>query len=82
MSENGDLRVSEPTDTKQFTRLSVNINGDTEQVLQQHKSRGTSITETVRRAVSLLDLVDRQLADGGRVQLVDRDGNVRELIML
>jgi hypothetical protein len=70
-------------DAKLFTRLSININQETEEVLQKHKKeRGISITETVRRAVALLDMVERESADGSKVQIVDRDGYVREILLL
>ncbi|MEV7781328.1 hypothetical protein [Kitasatospora sp. NPDC088351] len=74
--------MSENTETKTFTRLSININSETEEVLKRHKKRGTSITETVRRAIALLDLVERESERGSKLQLVDREGSVRELLLL
>ncbi|MFD0140440.1 hypothetical protein ACWDWS_39940 [Streptomyces sp. NPDC003328] len=63
------------------TRLSVNINEDTAQKLRWYKEhKGISITETVRRAVALLDLVERETARGNEVLLKSRDGkSVRQL---
>ncbi|GAB2807521.1 hypothetical protein ACWGJ2_31740 [Streptomyces sp. NPDC054796] len=68
---------SEPS----ITRLSVNINEDTAARLRWYKEhKGISITETVRRAVALLDLVERETADGSEVLLKSRDGkSVRQL---
>lgn len=64
-------------------RLSVNINPDTQQALKRLKDeKGISLTEAVRRAVSLLDLVDRESARGSKLQLVEKDGSVRELMFL
>ncbi|MCF3172547.1 CopG family transcriptional regulator [Streptomyces sioyaensis] len=70
------------TGVKDFTRLSVNINDDTAEALKRLKSaKGISITEAVRRAVALYDLVDRETGDTGKLQIVD-DGNVREILLL
>ncbi|MFJ3826043.1 ribbon-helix-helix domain-containing protein [Streptomyces nodosus] len=63
------------------TRLSVNINEDTAAKLRWYKDhKGISITETVRRAVALLELVERETANGNEVLLKSRDGkSVRQL---
>jgi len=74
--------MPEDTETKVFTRLSVNINDDTAAVLQRHKAKGVSITETIRRAIALLDLVEREHDNGSKLQLVDKQGHVRELLLL
>ncbi|WP_030777212.1 hypothetical protein [Streptomyces sp. NRRL S-920] len=64
-----------------MTQLSININDDTEAKLPWYAGRkGTSVTETVRRAVALLELVERETAEGGEVLLKSKDGkSVREL---
>jgi hypothetical protein len=83
MSEKSDIKVSGNAEsTKVYTRLSININSETEEVLKRHKDRGTSITETVRRAVALLDMIYQEYSKGSRIQLVDRKGEVRELMLL
>ncbi|GHH78643.1 hypothetical protein GCM10018793_29670 [Streptomyces sulfonofaciens] len=65
----------------QVTRLSVNINAETAAKLRWYKeNKGISITETIRRAVALLDLVERESASGNEVLLKSRDGkSVRQL---
>ncbi|GAA5707650.1 hypothetical protein AQJ43_36760 [Streptomyces avermitilis] len=67
--------------TGAVTRLSVNINEDTAAKLRwQKEHKGISITETIRRAVALLDLVERETAEGSEVLLKSRDGkSVRQL---
>ncbi|GHE57614.1 hypothetical protein ABZ626_25085 [Streptomyces longispororuber] len=64
-----------------ITRLSVNINAETAAKLRWYKEqKGISITETIRRAVALLDLVERETAGGNEVLLKSRDGkSVRQL---
>ncbi|NGO71190.1 CopG family transcriptional regulator [Streptomyces sp. SB3404] len=64
------------------TRLSVNIGEATAQVLQKHKARGISITETVRRACAVYDLIESEAAKGSKIQIVDRDGTTRELLLI
>ena len=73
------------TDTKTFTRLNVNINDDTVEALKRLKSKGISATEATRRAIALLDLLEREInkpGKRGKVQIVDHDGTVRELLLL
>ncbi|GAA2090828.1 hypothetical protein GCM10009801_56070 [Streptomyces albiaxialis] len=64
------------------TRLSVNISEATAEVLQKHKRRGVSITETVRRACAVYDLIESEAAKGSKIQIVDRDGRTRELLLI
>ncbi|MDF3291552.1 hypothetical protein [Streptomyces silvisoli] len=67
---------------QQATRLSVNINPETAQKLRWYKEhKGISITETIRRAVALLDLVERETSEkGNEVLLRSKDGKtVRQL---
>ncbi|MEU3341957.1 ribbon-helix-helix protein, CopG family [Streptomyces sp. NPDC006668] len=70
-------------DTKEFTRLSININDETADALKRLKSaKGISITEAVRRAVALYDLVDRETGKTGKLQIVDDGGHTREILLL
>lgn len=64
-----------------MTRLSVNINAETEAALLARKTRGTTVTETVRRAVALYDLLDTATSNGERIRLVG-NGPDRELMLL
>jgi hypothetical protein len=61
-------------------RLSVLINPATEDALLARKARGVTVTETVRRAVAILDLFDREAQAGSRFRLVG-DGPDRELVL-
>ncbi|MFJ6900547.1 hypothetical protein [Streptomyces hokutonensis] len=74
------------TQAKSFPRLNVNINDDTVAALQRLKSeKGLSATEITRRAIALFDLVEREtnkLDKPGKLQIVDHDGTVRELLLL
>lgn len=62
-----------------MTRLSCLINADTAAVLLRQPA-GVTITETVRRAITLYDLLDRATADGSRIELV-HGCQVRELVL-
>ncbi|MET9116638.1 hypothetical protein [Streptomyces longwoodensis] len=85
MSENSTTETHVPAgtgnQTNPVTRLSVNINEDTAAKLRWYKEhKGISITETVRRAVALLELVERETVKGSQVLLKSSDGkSVREL---
>ena len=58
------------------TRLSVNISNDTARVLRDLAERNeTSVTDIIRRAVSVYKLVEDEVAEGKSVQIVDREEN-------
>lgn len=55
------------------TRLNININDETASALRElAKERGTSVTDIVRRAVSVYAYVEEQLSDADK-QLQVRD---------
>lgn len=58
-------------------RLSVNINDETEQALKElAERRGTTVTEIVRRAVSVYKFVEDEVGrDGKALQIVDRQND-------
>jgi hypothetical protein len=61
-------------------RLNVNINDETAGTLRRRKQTGTSHTETVHRAVALLDLLERESAQGAEILIKSPDGKtVREI---
>jgi hypothetical protein len=65
-----------------YRRLSVNVAEDVAGAIDQMRTRHRwSITEVIRRAVSILKFIDEEEAHGGRV-LVERDGKVREVKFL
>ncbi len=75
--------VEDATAEQAFTRLSVNLNDEAAVALRGiAKSRKISITEAVRRAIAIYDFVEKELATGGKVQVVDQSGHVRELFLL
>jgi hypothetical protein len=68
---------------QQYTRLSVNLNDEAANALRRvSKKRQVSITEAVRRAIAIYDLVEHELDAGSKVQIVDPSGHVRELFLL
>lgn len=65
------------------TRLNVNINDETAQALRnlaQHD--GVSVTEVVRRAVSVYKFFEEAAGEGKTIQLVDRDEKVTAVQMV
>lgn len=71
-------------DTGTLQRLSVNINSETAEKLRWYKEhKQTSITETVRRAVALLHLVEQESESGNEILIRSKDGkSVRQLWMI
>lgn len=66
------------------TRLSVNINAETAQALKELADlRGTSVTEVIRRAVSVYKFIEDEVQDGKTLQLADRaKGEVTNLALV
>ncbi|MFF0818412.1 ribbon-helix-helix protein, CopG family [Rhodococcus sp. NPDC003318] len=72
-----------PSATKSI-RLSVNMNPETADALKEiAESNGISVTEAVRRAISVAHFIEAQTRAGKSVQIEDpKTGKVRELIMM
>jgi Ribbon-helix-helix protein, copG family len=80
MGQTGALRqLDEPAP---YRRLSVNVADDVARAIDEIRARrGWSITELIRRAVSILKFIDDEAMHGGKV-LVERDGKIREVTFL
>ncbi|PCK27846.1 CopG family transcriptional regulator [Rhodococcus qingshengii] len=65
-------------------RLSVNMNNETAGALREIAEHyGVSVTEAVRRAVSVAYFVEQEIREGNTVQIEDpKTGKVRELVMM
>lgn len=66
------------------TRLSVNINDETAAALRDlAERRGTTVTEIVRRSVSVYKFVEDEVAAGGKtLQLIDQNESVTAVQMI
>ena len=75
---------NEKPSTGSYARLSVNINDETAAALRTLAARdGVTITELIRRAVSVLAFVEGEIDKGNEIQVVDkRRGAVSELVLL
>lgn len=63
------------------TRLNVNVNDETVGALRSlAESQGTTVTEQIRRAVSVHAFFAEARAAGKRVRLVGADGGVTEVV--
>jgi hypothetical protein len=77
MAEAGSRRrVAAEGEPQMTTRLNVNINDETAAALRElAERRQTTVTEIVRRAVSVYKFVEDEVVDGNKVlKLVSRDG--------
>lgn len=64
-----------------LTRLSVNINDATREVMEERKYKeNISYTEQVRHAVSVYDFIYKEIAKGGTVLIKQADGTYLELL--
>lgn len=69
--------------TVEITRLSVNINQDTANALRSLAERqGVSMTEVVRRAISLAVFVDEEIRAGRQIHTVRADGKKRRELII
>lgn len=65
----------------ELTRLSVNMNPETAAALKAISARaGTSHTESVRRAISILDFLMTERAEGNSIVIHEPRGSLRELV--
>lgn len=65
------------TQKSSASRLSVNINADTVDILSKYKAKGQSATETVRQALAAYDYFKKEIDAGRRIQTVDQNGEQR-----
>jgi len=67
-----------------LVRLNVNLNKETAAALKEiADERGISLTEAIRRAVSVLKFVSDEQAAGRKIQAMEQDGSdKRELVMM
>lgn len=64
-------------------RLEVNANRETfEAITRQRTLRGEDATETVRRAIALLDYLTSVSQSGGEAFVVDSEGKRNQLMLL
>jgi hypothetical protein len=71
-----------PVRESNLVRLHVNLSKPTNETLQSAASRrGMTVTETVRKAIGTWAWLDKQIEQGSRLQIVDRDGTVREVVL-
>lgn len=78
-----------PTSTRSeqntdIVRLSVNLNGATADALKKlSDERGLSLTEVVRRAITVYNFIEDERQQGHRIQTTDPEaGTVRELVLM
>lgn len=83
LAPNQDTNESKAQDV---VRLSVNLAVDVAQVLKSLAAKkNISVTETVRRAIAVLNFVESETAKGNKIAVVEKiDGKdrVREVILL
>lgn len=76
--EKNEAKVAE-----RLTRLHVNLNRPTAERLKEvAERRDVSVTEAVRQAIGIWAWLDEALQNGGRVQIVENDGRVREVAVI
>lgn len=67
-----------------IVRLNVNLNAETADTLKKiSEEHNLSLTEVVRRAISLYNFIEEETERGHRIQTVSPDkGEVRELVLM
>lgn len=67
----------------ELTKLSVNINKDTADAIKEMaEARGISITEVIRRAISIAVFIDEEIRAGRRIHTVRADGKKRRELII
>ncbi|WUJ73839.1 ribbon-helix-helix protein, CopG family [Kribbella soli] len=73
--------------TSSIVRLSVNLAADAMEVLRWLANRrGLSLTETIRRAITVLKFIEDEVDKGNKLAVVETDANgqerVREILLV
>lgn len=64
------------------TRLEVNLNVDTSEfIIKEHKEKGYSYNEIVRRAFAVYKLIQEAKEDHCEIILRSENGSIREVIL-
>ena len=64
-----------------IVRFSVNLARDSAQILRfTAAEKGMTVTDVFRRAISIMEAIDEELALGNDIQSVDRMGNRTRII--
>jgi hypothetical protein len=67
--------------TRAVTRLSVNLSPEVADALRSIAAEhGITITEAVRRAISIQNYVETALQQGAKILVAEPDGHMRELL--
>ena len=70
-----------PKGDSRLSRLNINVNRLTQEALRELSDRrGVTTTEVIRQAVGTLKYLDDAATRGARIQFVEPDGRVAELI--
>jgi hypothetical protein len=70
------------TQTQQSVRLNVNMNTDTAEGLRYVAEKyGITVTEALRRIVSLASLLEKKTEEGGMILVEDKKGRQLEVFM-
>ena len=64
-------------------RLNINISSRTASALRRlSETRESTVTETVRRAIAVLDFIEDEVDSGGTIQVHYPDGTVKQLALV
>lgn len=77
--------MDQPVDQEQLVRLNVNMSKETAKNLKElSKRQGLSLTETVRRAITIYKFIyDEVRVNKRTIQTMDADGgNKREIVLM
>lgn len=65
------------------TRLTLNINAEAgEALVYLQETKGFTYTESIRRSLLVLQFFTEKQAAGTRIELVDKDGTRREVVLV
>ncbi|TFC83037.1 ribbon-helix-helix protein, CopG family [Cryobacterium sp. TMT3-29-2] len=79
-----DTRTPRRQSAEKIVRLNVNLNNETAEALKAlADERGISVTEAVRRAISVYKYIEDEVSAGHKVQIADKvNKTVTELVLI
>jgi hypothetical protein len=82
-NENDDDGRRRPHDGGHIVRLSINLSAETADSFKALLERkGLSITEGIRRAITVWRFLEDETAKGNQIAVIEQDESVRKVVLL
>ena len=82
-SEDSDVDQNASEGQERSVRLSVNLSVESAGILKGLiRRKGLTITEGIRRAIAVWKFVEDESSKGNQIAVIERDGSIRQVVLL